>query len=77
MGLNLIFQDFDRAMLSGLKAAKALRKQGGGDVEQQVQEQPSQVRIKIALINCKKEQFCANQVGMHCFVFGVEFRNVF
>ena len=45
MGLNLIFQDFDRAMLSGLKAAKALRRQGGGDREQQVQEQPSQVRI--------------------------------
>ena len=45
MGLNLIFQDFDRAMLSGLKAAKALHRQGGGDREQQVQEQPSQVRV--------------------------------
>lgn len=32
-------------MLSGLKAAQALRKQGGGDVERQVVVQPSQVRI--------------------------------
>ena len=32
-------------MVNGLKAAQNLRKQGGGDVEQPVVIQPSQVRI--------------------------------
>ena len=38
----LEFQDFDRAMLNGLKAAQSQRKQGGGDVERHVVMQPSQ-----------------------------------
>ena len=41
----LEFQDFDRAMVNGLKAAQSQRKQGGGDVERHVVMQPSQVRI--------------------------------
>ena len=42
-GFSLIFQDFDRAMLDGLKRAKALRQQGGGDRESRVAVQQSQV----------------------------------
>ena len=38
----LEFQDFDRAMVNGLKAAQSQRKQGGGDVERHVVMQPSQ-----------------------------------